>query len=96
MAYYVYIMSNDHKTTLYTGITNDLKRRAYEHRNGIIEGFTKKYNVKNLVYYEIFEYVNDAIAREKQLKAGSRAKKEMLINGFNPTWRDLFTDVATF
>lgn len=61
-----------------------------------MKGFTKMYNVKNLVYYEIFEDVNQAIAREKQIKAGSRAKKEALINDFNPTWRDLFQDVATF
>jgi putative endonuclease len=89
-------MSNDKHSVLYTGVTNDIKRRAYEHRNGLVEGFTKKYHVKYLVYYEEFNDVEYAIRREKQIKGGSRKKKELLVNSSNPTWRDLFEDVATF
>ncbi len=89
-------MSNDKHSVLYTGVTNDIKRRTYEHRNGLVEGFTKKYHVKYLVYYEEFNDIEYAIRREKQIKGGSRKKKELLINSFNPTWRDLFEDVATF
>lgn len=81
---------------LYTGVTNDIKRRAYEHRNGLVEGFTKKYHVKYLVYYEEFNDIDFAIRREKQIKGGSRAKKELLVNSINPSWRDLFEDVVTF
>ena len=75
-------MTNKNNTVLYTGITNDLKRRAYEHKEKLIEGFTKKYNINKLVYYEIF--------REKQVKAGSRAKKIELINSINGEWKDLY------
>jgi putative endonuclease len=88
-------MSNDKHSVLYTGVTNDIKRRTYEHRNGLIEGFTKKYHVKYLVYYEEFNDIDYAIRREKQIKGGSRAKKELLVNAINPSWRDLFEDVAT-
>jgi putative endonuclease len=89
-------MSNDKHSVLYTGVTNDIKRRAYEHRNGLVEGFTKKYHVKYLVYYEEFNDIEYAIRREKQIKGGSRKKKEVLVNSINPPWRDLFEDVATF
>lgn len=89
-------MSNDKHSVLYTGVTNDIKRRAYEHRNGLVEGFTKKYHVKYLVYYEEFNDIDFAIRREKQIKGGSRAKKELLVNSINPSWRDLFEDVVTF
>jgi putative endonuclease len=88
--YYVYIVTNKHNSVLYTGITNDLIRRVYEHRGKLIEGFTKKYNVGKLVYFEIFRGVEDAILREKQIKGGSRAKKLDLINNFNKDWRDLY------
>jgi len=88
--YYVYIMTNKNNTVLYTGITNDLKRRAYEHKEKLIEGFTKKYNINKLVYYEIFREVEGAILREKQVKAGSRAKKIELINSINREWNDLY------
>ena len=76
-------MSNDRNTTLYTGVTNDLQRRVYEHKEGLIEGFTKKYNVKKLVYYEITGSIESAILREKQIKSGSRKKKVDLINRMN-------------
>ena len=76
-------MSNDRNTTLYTGVTNDLQRRVYEHKEGLIEEFTKKYNVKKLVYYEITGSIESAILREKQIKSGSRKKKVDLINRMN-------------
>ena len=81
--YYVYIMTNKVNTVLYTGITNDIRRWVYEHRQKLIEGFTKKYNVVKLVYYEAFADCTSAIQREKQIKAGSRKKKEKLINSIN-------------
>lgn len=88
--YFVYILTNKSNTVLYTGVTNNLPRRVYEHKAKLIDGFTKKYNATKLVYYEVFEGINYAIAREKQIKAGSRQKKLDLINGFNPAWSDLF------
>jgi putative endonuclease len=91
--FYVYITTNKNHTVLYTGVTNDLARRTYEHKNKTYKGFTSKYNVDELVYYEHFQYINDAIAREKQIKAGSRKKKEELINSINPTWRDLYNEI---
>ena len=88
--YYIYLMTNKYNTVLYTGVTNDLIRRIYEHKEKLIGGFTKKYNVSKLVYYEIFTDINSAIAREKQIKAGSRQKKIDLINSMNPEWRNLY------
>ena len=88
--YYVYIMTNLHNTVLYTGVTNDLKRRIYEHKDRLIDGFTKKYNIKKLVYYKVFECPENAILREKQIKAGSRKKKIDLISHFNKEWVDLY------
>ncbi|NVM25158.1 MAG: GIY-YIG nuclease family protein, partial [Desulfobacterales bacterium] len=73
--YYVYIMTNKHNTVLYTGVTNNLKKRVYEHKEKLVEGFTEKYNITKLVYYEVFEDPGNAISREKQIKAGSRQKK---------------------
>ena len=73
--YYIYIIANQYNTVLYTGVTNDLIKRIYEHKEKLIAGFTKKYNVNKLVYYEIFSDINNAIEREKQIKAGSRQKK---------------------
>lgn len=87
--YYVYIMTNKHNTVLYTGVTNDLNRRVYEHKNKILKGFTAKYNINKLVYYEHTTDVEAAIFREKQIKAGSRAKKIALIEGMNSQWEDL-------
>jgi putative endonuclease len=91
--YYVYIMTNNNKSVLYTGMTNNLIRRVYEHKEKIIDGFTKKYNCTKLVYYEIFNDPYNAIAREKQIKAGSRKKKIDLINSMNPNWKDLYDDL---
>ena len=86
--YYVYIMTSP-SGTLYTGMTNNLQRRVYQHKNKLIEGFTKKYNVTRLVYYELYHDVRDAIAREKQIKKWRRSKKLDLIKSLNPTWHDL-------
>ena len=91
--YCVYIMTNAHHTVLYTGVTNNLARRVYEHKNGIGSSFVKKYNVHKLVYYEIGEDVHAVIAREKQIKGGSRQKKIDLINSLNPEWRDLYEEI---
>jgi len=92
--YYVYIMTNKNNTVLYTGVTNDLKRRVYEHRNKLmIDGFTKRYNITKLVYYEVFEDPENAVLREKQIKAGSRQKKIDLINSINAIWKDLYDDI---
>jgi len=91
--YCVYIMTNAHNTVLYTGVTNNLPRRVYEHRNGMGGIFTKKYNVVKLVYYEITDYVHSALAREKQIKGGSRKKKIDLVNGMNPEWKDLYEEI---
>jgi putative endonuclease len=91
--YFVYILTNTRHTVLYTGATNDLIRRVYEHREKVIPGFTKKYNVDKLVYYEVTESIEAAIQREKQIKGGSRQKKLDLINGMNPQWRDLYEDL---
>jgi len=88
--FYVYIMTNKNNRVLYTGITNDLKRRVYEHKEKLANGFTKKYNVSKLIYYEIFEDPENAILREKKIKAGSRQKKIDLINGMNRGWKDLY------
>ena len=90
---YLYILSNKPNGTLYVGVTSDLIKRIYEHKNEITPGFSTRYNVKNLVYYEIFDFIEDAIAREKQLKAGSRAKKIMLIESMNPNWKDLYEEI---
>ncbi|MEJ2703371.1 MAG: GIY-YIG nuclease family protein [Sedimentisphaerales bacterium] len=81
--YCVYIMTNRTNTVLYTGVTNNLKRRVYEHKQKLVEGFTKRYNVVRLVYYEVFSDWMSAIRREKQIKAGSRRNKEELMNSMN-------------
>jgi len=91
--YCVYIMTNAHNTVLYTGVTNNLARRVYEHKNGLGGVFTKKYNVHKLVYYEVGDSIYTAIAREKQIKGGSRKKKIELINSMNPEWRDLYDEI---
>jgi putative endonuclease len=90
---YVYMMMNSFETVLYTGVTSNLKKRVWQHRNGLTDGFTKRYRVNKLVYYEVFERVVDAIAREKQLKSGSRRSKERLARNFNPELRDLFDEI---
>jgi putative endonuclease len=86
--YYVYIMTSS-TGTLYTGVTNNLSRRVYEHKHKLIEGFTQKYNITRLVYYEETDDVHTALAREKQIKGWLRRKKIALIESLNPTWQDL-------
>ena len=94
MNYYVYILTNRHRTVLYTGVTNDLIRRVYEHKAHLDQGsFTAKYNVEYLVYYESATDVNAAIAREKQIKGWNRKRKNQLIEGKNPTWNDLYGSI---
>ena len=90
---YIYILFNKRNGTLYTGVTSNLVRRIYEHKNKLIEGFTKKYGVDKLGYYEVFEDITQAIKREKQIKAGSRKNKLKLIESINPNWKDLYDDI---
>ena len=92
--YFVYIMTNDRHTVLYTGVTNDLLRHVGEHRTKLVRGFTARYNADKLVYYEEINDANAAIAREKQIKGGSRRRKVALIDSINPDWRDLFDDLV--
>ncbi|HKM40144.1 MAG TPA: GIY-YIG nuclease family protein [bacterium] len=87
--YYVYMMTNWNNKVLYTGITNDLERRVYEHKNKLVEGFTKKYNVTKLVYFTETSDVMAAIEREKQIKGWTRQKKNGLVESINPRWEDL-------
>ena len=87
--YFVYILSNWNDSVLYIGVTSNLPRRLYEHRHGLADGFTKKYNIHKLVYFEHTNDVYSAISREKQLKKWSRVKKEALIRNMNPDWKDL-------
>lgn len=91
--YFVYLMTNKNNKVIYTGFTNDLKRRVYEHKEKLIDGFTKKYNVHKLVYFESTSDVRSAIQREKQIKAGSRQKKIDLINSVNKDWKDLYDEI---
>jgi putative endonuclease len=91
--FFVYILTNKYHTVLYVGFTNDLLRRVYEHKEKRVAGFTAKYNVNQLVYYEQGASNEQAIAREKQIKAGSRQKKVTLIQGMNPEWKDLTEDL---
>lgn len=86
-------MTNYNKTTLYIGVTNNLVRRVYEHKHKLVDGFTKRYNLTILVYYEVFDNIENAIIREKQLKAGSRQRKIDLINALNPNWNDLYNSI---
>ena len=90
--YYIYILTNKNNTVLYIGVTNDLTRRVSEHRQKLVKGFTSKYNVDKLIYFEKFNFIVAAIAREKQLKGYSRAKKNGLINKFNPEWLELYNN----
>ena len=94
MTYYVYILSNNYNTTLYVGVTNDLVRRVYEHKNHIDKSsFTAKYHVEKLVYYEVYSEPKPAIAREKQLKEKSRSFKNRIIEENNPQWIDLYPSI---
>ena len=87
--YTVYFMTNKNNTVLYIGVTSDLVKRVYQHKTKAYKGFTSKYNCDKLVYFEVYSDINEAIAREKQLKAGSRKKKNDLVNKENPEWKDL-------
>jgi len=93
--FYVYILTNWNDTVMYTGMTNDLERRLYEHKNKLVEGFTRKYNVHKLVYYERGTDVHAAIAREKEIKKWRREKKNNLVMTINPTWKDLSLEWET-
>ena len=92
--YSVYIITNSRNTVLYTGVTGNLAARIYYHKNKSVSSFSSKYNLEKLVYYEVYEEINLAIAREKQIKAGSRKRKIDLINKFNPSWKDLFSTIV--
>ncbi len=92
--YYVYFITNKTSSILYVGVTSDLVRRIYEHQNKLIEGFTSKYNISKLVYFEVFSDPENAIAREKQIKNWNRAKKNALVEAQNAEWRDLSEDWA--
>jgi putative endonuclease len=89
----IYIMTNKRHGTLYTGVTSNLIGRVYEHKNNLKKGFTTQYNCKKLVYYELFDDMMSSIAREKQIKGGSRNDKICLINGMNPEWIDLYDSI---
>jgi putative endonuclease len=86
-------MTNKNNTVLYTGMTNDLRRRVYQHKNGQGSSFSKRYNINKLVYFEIFREVNNAIIKEKKIKSGSRKKKIDLIEKENPGWKDLYEEL---
>ncbi len=92
--YFVYIVTNVPRGTLYVGVTNDLVRRAYEHREGLVKGFTQRYRLKMLVYYERYDTPSAAIQREKNIKHWLRAWKLKLVESSNPQWRDLFNDIT--
>lgn len=92
--YYVYLLASGRYGTLYAGVTSDLIKRAWQHQEGLVEGFTKKYEVKKLVWYEVHKDVHAAITREKQIKKWNRAWKIRLIQEQNPLWRDLYEDVT--
>lgn len=93
LVYYVYILTNWNNKVLYTGITNNLQRRIYEHKNKLVDGFTKKYNVNKLVYFDSTDDVQAAIKREKEIKGWKRCKKNELITESNPLWKDLSFDI---
>jgi putative endonuclease len=94
MSGWIYIMSNHPNGVLYVGVTSDLARRVYEHRQGIYRGFTQSYDLKMLIYYEFCDDIRQAIQREKNIKHWSRSWKVQLIHTLNPTWRDLYEDLA--
>ncbi len=92
--YFIYILSNFSRTTLYTGVTGNLVKRIYEHKNNLADGFTKKYSIHDLLYFEVFEDPTSAIEREKQIKSWSRKKKDELIIKFNPELKDLYGKIV--
>ena len=89
----IYLSTNKTNGTLYTGVTSDLPKRVWQHKNGVSKGFCAKYNLTKLVSFELFEDMYQAISREKQIKAGSRKAKNKLIESINPAWRDLYQDI---
>ena len=91
--YFVYILSNWNGKVIYVGMTNDLRRRTYEHKNELLDGFTKRYKIHKLVYYESYTHVKDAILREKQIKGLLRRKKDDLVASMNPEWKDLSAEL---
>jgi putative endonuclease len=91
---YVYILTNKNNTVLYVGVTSDLIKRIYEHKQDFVEGFTKKYKTHKLIYYEVFDDIVNAIAREKQIKGWGRDKKILMINNSNAEWKDLYGSVV--
>ena len=91
--YYVYILTNQSKRVMYVGFTSDLAKRVIEHREGVVDGFTKKYHVTRLVYYECGEDYDGVLEREKEIKKWRRDKKNALVESMNPTWRDLFNEI---
>ncbi len=95
MPFYVYLMAADRNGTIYVGVTNDLIRRVWEHRSDVVKGFTKKYGVHRLVYFEVFDDARNAIQREKNIKHWPRKWKLALIEKKNPQWRDLFDEIAS-
>ncbi len=90
----IYILANKKNGTLYTGVTSNIVQRVFQHKEGLVDGFSKRYNCKNVVYVEIFENMEQAILREKQLKGGSRKKKLKLIENSNPEWTDLYDELC--
>ena len=90
---YIYLLTNERNTVIYTGVTSDLQKRVYEHKEKLVEGFTKKYNINKLVHYEVSDDIESAIVREKQIKAGSRKKKLDLIKSENPRFKDLYYEL---
>ena len=94
MSYYVYILANNHNTTIYTGVTNDLRRRVYEHKSHIDPGsFSTRYHVDKLVFYEVYSDPETAITREKQIKSWNRKRKNAMVEGVNPQWMDLYPSI---
>ena len=92
--YYVYIITNFGKTVLYTGVTNNLAKRIWQHKNKVVKGFSSKYYVDRLVYFEVTNSIESAIMREKQIKAGTRKRKIDLINKMNPDWSDMYEQIV--
>lgn len=90
---YVYLMANKWNTVIYTGVTSDLRKRIYQHKQELVDGFSKKYKIHKLVYFEVFDDIKNAILREKQIKGGSRGKKLTLIKGMNPKFEDLYQNI---
>ncbi len=91
-SYYIYILTNKYKNVIYVGVTNDLERRIYEHKNKLIDGFSKKYNLTQLAYMEEYQNIEEAITREKQIKGWDRNKKNKLVESINVEWKDLSAD----